>query len=51
LGRVPVRRLFTHLLPQTRTRALDGTLRPLFERWYPGMANDNTGGADGAAAA
>jgi hypothetical protein len=23
-----------HLLPQTRTRALDGTLRPLFERWY-----------------
>jgi len=27
-----------HLLFQTRTRALDGTLRPLFERWYPGLA-------------
>jgi hypothetical protein len=27
-----------HLLLQTRTRALDGTLRPLFERWYPGLA-------------
>ena len=25
-----------HLLLQTRTRALDGTLRPLFEKWYPG---------------
>jgi hypothetical protein len=21
---------------------LDGTLQPLFERWYPGLANDNT---------
>jgi hypothetical protein len=31
-----------HLLLQIRTRALDGTLRPLFERWYPGLANDNT---------
>ena len=30
-----------HLLLQTRTRALDGTLRSLFERWYPGLANDN----------
>ena len=30
-----------HLLLQTRTRALDGTLRPLFEKWYPGLANDN----------
>jgi hypothetical protein len=30
-----------HLLLQTRTRVLDGTLRPLFERWYPGLANDN----------
>jgi hypothetical protein len=27
-----------HLLLQTRTRALDGSLRPLFERWYPGLA-------------
>jgi hypothetical protein len=30
-----------HLLLQTRTRSLDGSLRPLFERWYPGLANDN----------
>jgi len=22
--------------------ALDGTLRPLFERWYPGLANATT---------
>ena len=27
-----------HLLLQTRTRTLDGTLRPLFERWYPSLA-------------
>ena len=39
-----------HLLLQTRTRALDGALRPLFERWYPGLANDNTAGAAEAAA-
>ena len=31
-------------------RALDGTLRPLFEQWYPGLANDNTAGAAKAAA-
>ncbi len=30
-----------HLLLQTRTCTLDDTLRPLFERWYPGLANDN----------
>jgi hypothetical protein len=30
-----------HLLLQTRSRALDSILRPLFERWYPGLANDN----------
>ena len=30
-----------HRLPQSRTRALYGTLRPLFERWYPGSAKDN----------
>ena len=31
-----------HLLLQTRTKALDGTLRDLFTRWYPAMAaNDN----------
>jgi hypothetical protein len=29
-----------HLLFQMRTRALDGTLRPQFERWYSGLAND-----------
>jgi len=40
-----------HLLLQTRTHALDGTLRPLFERWFPGMANDNKADADQAAAA
>jgi hypothetical protein len=28
-----------HLLLQTR--ALDGTLRPQFERWYPGLAGGN----------
>ena len=31
-----------HLLLQTRTRTLDGTLRDLFVGWYPAMAvNDN----------
>jgi hypothetical protein len=40
-----------HLLLQTRTRALDGTLRPLFERWYPGLANGNVAPPDQAAAA
>ena len=40
-----------HLLLQTRTRALDGTLRPLFERWHPGLANDNPASTDQAAAA
>ena len=40
-----------HLLLQIRTRALDGTLRPLFERWYPGLANDNESGASQAVAA
>ena len=40
-----------HLLLQTLTRTLDGTLRPLFEKWYPGFANDNSPGAAQAAAA
>ena len=40
-----------HLLLQTRTRTLDGTLRPLFERWYPGLANDNQVDARHATAA
>jgi len=30
-----------HLALQTRTRALDG-IRPLFEKWSPGLANDNS---------
>ncbi|ASM75062.1 MULTISPECIES: ISKra4 family transposase [Roseobacteraceae] len=29
-----------HLMLQTRTRALDGTLRGKFEQWYPGMKAD-----------
>jgi hypothetical protein len=40
-----------HLLLQTRTRALDGTLRAMFERWYPGLANDNAVNTDRAAVA
>ena len=40
-----------HLLLQTRTRALDGTLRPLFERWHPELANDNPASAGQAKAA
>jgi len=40
-----------HLLLQTRTRTLDGTLRLLFGRWYPGLANDNGNKAAQAAAA
>ena len=40
-----------HLLLQTRTRTLDGTLRPLFEKWYPGLANDNSAEAAQAEAA
>jgi hypothetical protein len=39
-----------HLLLQTRTHTLDGTLRPLFERWYPGLANDNASGRSQRAA-
>ena len=40
-----------HLLLQTRTRTLDGTLRSLFEEWYPGLANDNSTEAAHAEAA
>jgi hypothetical protein len=40
-----------HLLLQIRTRTLDDTLRPLFERWYPGLANDNAMGDVQAVAA
>ncbi len=40
-----------HLLLQIQTRTLDGTLRPLFERGYPGLANDNTAATVQAVAA
>ena len=40
-----------HLLLQIRTRALAGTLRPRFEKWYPGLANDNSAEAAQAEAA
>ena len=40
-----------HLLLQTRTRTLDGTLRSIFEEWYPGLANDNAAKASQAEAA
>jgi hypothetical protein len=30
-----------HRLLQTRTKALDGTLRDLFTTWYPAMAANN----------
>ncbi len=40
-----------HMLLQTRTRALDGTLRPLSEPWHPGPANDNPASAGQGAAA
>jgi hypothetical protein len=30
-------KLGAHLLLQTRTRTLDGTLRAKFEQWYPEM--------------
>jgi hypothetical protein len=40
-----------HLLLQTRTKTLDGTLRDLFTRWYPAMpANENVGALSTAAA-
>jgi hypothetical protein len=29
-----------HLMLQTRTRTLDGTLRAKFQQWYPGMKSD-----------
>lgn len=40
-----------HLLLQTRTQTLDGSLRSTFEKWYPGMANDNQDPASKRAAA
>jgi hypothetical protein len=41
----------THLLLRTRTRTLDGTLRPLFKKWYPGLANNNSASSAQANAA
>ncbi|HUB47652.1 MAG TPA: hypothetical protein VMB73_21960 [Acetobacteraceae bacterium] len=40
-----------YLRLQIRRRALDGTLRPLFERWYPGLSNDNAAATTVQAAA
>jgi hypothetical protein len=34
-------RIGAHLLLQTRTQTLDGSLRSTFQQRYPGMANDN----------
>ena len=34
-----------HLLLQTRTKTLDGTLRDLFTTWYPAMAANDYDGA------
>jgi hypothetical protein len=39
-----------HLLLQTRTKALDGSLRATFEHWYPGLMNDNVSRDSQAAA-
>ena len=40
-----------HLLLQTRTHTLDGTLRDLFTSWYPAMAANDVQPAPLAAAA
>ena len=40
-----------HLLLQTRTRVLDGTLRATFVRWYPGLAANDEDGSTPAAVA
>ncbi|MBB4200921.1 hypothetical protein GGD83_004750 [Rhodoblastus sphagnicola] len=40
-----------HLLLKTRTRTRDGTLRPTFERGFPGLAGNNTDSAIQAEAA
>jgi hypothetical protein len=40
-----------HLLLQTRTRTLDGTLRDLFTTWYPAMAANDAQPTSLAAAA
>jgi hypothetical protein len=40
-----------HLLLQTQTRVLDGTLRATFVRWYPGLAANDEDGSTPAVAA
>lgn len=44
-------RVGAHLLLQTRTQTLDGSLRSTFRQWYPGMANDNRENRETARAA
>lgn len=44
-------RIGAHLLLQTRTQTLDGSLRSTFQQWYPGMANDNHESGETALAA
>jgi hypothetical protein len=39
-----------HLLLQTRTKALDGTLREMCVRWYPAMAANDASASPAAAA-
>ncbi|WP_341992898.1 ISKra4 family transposase [Azorhizobium sp. AG788] len=39
-----------HHLLQVRTRTLDGTLRPVFESWYPGLAANDHSSAEQIAA-
>jgi hypothetical protein len=39
-----------HHLLQVRTRTLDGTLRPVFENWYPGLAANDHSSAEQSAA-
>src|SRR5687768_18217896 len=38
-----------HSLLQVRTRVLNDDLRPMFERWYPGLKPDNEPTQDAAA--
>lgn len=40
-----------HLLLQTKTQTLDGSLQSTFKKWCPGMANDNQPDANNWAAA
>jgi len=40
-----------HLLLQTRAQTLDGALRGIFEKWYPGLAANDSGVRATAAAA